>query len=591
MNTILQGLIISLSLIGINSIFLIIGIKYQTNSKAAPAMIKQGGLGYAFVFLGVLISEMGLDSGEIVMAAPGAICILFEIKNAVVIYKDIKVLNKEKKAYKAYGVIMPSRDDREKDRIVQSDSYKEAKSKAGKSANARYDEEKERLKNANALMNTFMTIAKDSTADKFVDSLIYGNLNAAEYSFKEFKDLNGVEKKLQDVYSTGTFVYTAPIKELITKISFSIQNLENHCNGFLVGDVLIGMKEKEVVVNNDEGIKICGHIDGDIRLGLKFDGEIVADGYYIVPIDGLDAGKIGLKEVHSSSSQKIVFKLFSDKMVDLHKCELIILDSNIWVAGKGYEIKKKVTAQNEAVMQENVERVAGKTKKEKDIVKTKNEKKDISNVKTTRNKKVPASKSISKKKRVIYLDNAIASLLLKNVSDELVNKAVKNKFSFVLELIDDPLTFDYTCDENKTIIKIKERHEMYISDDFGLIGVSEFAGGILKTALVKQNSQTEQLPQVAVNLWAMVSKTLEKCYLENIFDKLDDECGIMIRCKSSGENKIDVKTEIVSGKDRPDLMCVSAITGGKVKARPYDDEFHDRMMEEMNQLINSDIDD
>lgn len=35
-------------------------------------MIKQGGLGYAFVFLGVLISEMGLDSGKIVMAVPGA---------------------------------------------------------------------------------------------------------------------------------------------------------------------------------------------------------------------------------------------------------------------------------------------------------------------------------------------------------------------------------------------------------------------------------------------------------------------------------------------------------------------------------------
>ena len=338
MSTLIKGLIISRGCGVVNLIFLFIGIQYESDSKAALAVIKQACLGIGFSILGFLISEMGLDSGEMVMAVPGAICILFEIKNTIVICKDIKAFNKEKKAYEAYGVIMPSRDDREKDRKVQLENYNEAKAKAGKSANKRYDEEKEKLKNVNSLVNTCMDVTKKGIADKFVDSLIYGNLNAAKRSFKEFRDLNSVEKKLKDIYSTGTFVYTAPRKELINKISFSIQDLKNHCNGFLVGDVIIGMKEKEIVVSNEEGIKICGRIDGDIRLGLKFDGEIVADGYYTIPIDGLDAEKIGLKEVNSSPSQKIVFKLLLDKMIDPHKCELIILDSNIWVAGKGYQI-------------------------------------------------------------------------------------------------------------------------------------------------------------------------------------------------------------------------------------------------------------
>lgn len=145
-----------------------------------------------------------------------------------------------------------------------------------------------------------------------------------------------------------------------------------------------------------------------------------------------------------------------------------------------------------------------------------------------------------------------------------------------MDLIELPYMFIFTSDEENWIVKAMQRGELYSHDDSGI----EAASVVVNKA--SGEGQVKATPELGENMGAFfqacrnISSYIQEKGLETLYAELDpEEAGIMLSM-----NGDELTYKVVSGKERPDMMCTT-LFGGPTMCRPYMDDFMARSEMEM----------
>ena len=145
-----------------------------------------------------------------------------------------------------------------------------------------------------------------------------------------------------------------------------------------------------------------------------------------------------------------------------------------------------------------------------------------------------------------------------------------------MDLIELPYMFIFTSDEENWTVRAMQRGEFYSHDDSGI----ESARVVVNKA--SGEGEVKATPELGENMGAFfqacrnISNFIQEKGLEALYGNLDpEEAGIMLAM-----NGDDLTYKVVSGKERPDMMCTT-LFGAPTMCRPYMDDFWKRSEMEM----------
>lgn len=143
---------------------------------------------------------------------------------------------------------------------------------------------------------------------------------------------------------------------------------------------------------------------------------------------------------------------------------------------------------------------------------------------------------------------------------------------FTIDLIDFPYLLIFTSDDEEYSLKAMLRGEIYFHNEMGI----EYGSLVVnkKSLTCEKNASTQDLED-NMDLFYHICRNLS-CYIQD--NNLDEVCadfdpekeGILLYVEDD-----TLKYKIVSGCDRPDMMCAT-LKGECVMTRPYMDEFESR---------------
>lgn len=145
-----------------------------------------------------------------------------------------------------------------------------------------------------------------------------------------------------------------------------------------------------------------------------------------------------------------------------------------------------------------------------------------------------------------------------------------------VDLIELPYLFFFSADEKSRTVKAVQRGEMYSHDESmgierGTITVDKETGEGSIRATQELGENMGAFFHACLNL----SKWMQDKQLELLYAKLDpEEAGIRLTVENGA-----LQYKVVSGKERPEMMC-STLFGGTVMMRPYMDDFINRSARE-----------
>ena len=145
-----------------------------------------------------------------------------------------------------------------------------------------------------------------------------------------------------------------------------------------------------------------------------------------------------------------------------------------------------------------------------------------------------------------------------------------------MDLIELPYMFIFTSDKENWTVRAMQRGELYSHDDSGI----ESARVVVNKA--SGEGEVKATPELGENMGAFfqacrnISSFIQEKGLETLYEDLDpEEAGIMLAM-----NGDDLTYKVVSGKERPEMMCTT-LFGAPTMCRPYMDDFWERSEMEM----------
>lgn len=140
-----------------------------------------------------------------------------------------------------------------------------------------------------------------------------------------------------------------------------------------------------------------------------------------------------------------------------------------------------------------------------------------------------------------------------------------------MDLIELPYMFIFTSDEKNWTVRAIQRGELYTHDGSGV----EYAKVVINKA--SGEGEGESTPDLGENMGLFfhacrnISRFIQDKGLEHLYEDLDpEEAGIMLAM-----NGDDLTYKVVSGKERPEMMCTT-LFGDPTMCRPYMEDFWER---------------
>ena len=145
-----------------------------------------------------------------------------------------------------------------------------------------------------------------------------------------------------------------------------------------------------------------------------------------------------------------------------------------------------------------------------------------------------------------------------------------------MDLIELPYMFIFTSDEENWTVKAMQRGELYSHDDSGIESASVVVNKASGEGQVKATRELGENMGAFFQACRNISNFIQDKGLEALYADLDpEEAGIMLTMKGD-----DLTYKVVSGKERPDMMCTT-LFGAPTMCRPYMDDFMSRSAMEM----------
>lgn len=145
-----------------------------------------------------------------------------------------------------------------------------------------------------------------------------------------------------------------------------------------------------------------------------------------------------------------------------------------------------------------------------------------------------------------------------------------------MDLIELPYMFIFTSDDENWTVRAMQRGEIYNHDDSGI------ESGNVVVNKVSGEGQVKATRELGENMGAFfqacrnISSFIQEKGLESLYAELDpEEAGIMLSM-----NGDELTYKVVSGKERPDMMCTT-LFGAPTMCRPYMDDIMARSAMEM----------
>lgn len=165
----------------------------------------------------------------------------------------------------------------------------------------------------------------------------------------------------------------------------------------------------------------------------------------------------------------------------------------------------------------------------------------------------------------VYVDAEVMGALLNRETDTVVEK----KQDMAIEFIDAaPLTAEVVYDGENAEISMYARDEMHTNSSLALHGTAS-------NGEVTVDDGDEDTVNIGYDLAESVNKYLaEKKMIEECLALDSEKSGILFELDDEA-----IVASIVSGKDRPDMLC-RTLFGGVQMMRPYSDEIEEQFMRE-----------
>ena len=145
-----------------------------------------------------------------------------------------------------------------------------------------------------------------------------------------------------------------------------------------------------------------------------------------------------------------------------------------------------------------------------------------------------------------------------------------------MDLIELPYMFVFTSDEENWTVKAMQRGELYSHDDSGIESARVVVNKASGEGEVKATRELGENMGAFFQACRNISSFIQDKGLETLYADLDpEEAGIMLAM-----NGDDLTYKVVSGKERPDMMCTT-LFGAPTMCRPYMDDFMSRSALEM----------
>ena len=137
-----------------------------------------------------------------------------------------------------------------------------------------------------------------------------------------------------------------------------------------------------------------------------------------------------------------------------------------------------------------------------------------------------------------------------------------------MDLIELPYMFIFTSDDENWTVRAMQRGEIYSHDDSGIESGSVVVNKVSGEGQVKATRELGENMGAFFQACRNISSFIQEKGLEPLYAELDpEEAGIMLSM-----NGDELTYKVVSGKDRPDMMCTT-LFGAPTMCRPYMDDF------------------
>jgi TPR repeat protein len=145
-----------------------------------------------------------------------------------------------------------------------------------------------------------------------------------------------------------------------------------------------------------------------------------------------------------------------------------------------------------------------------------------------------------------------------------------------MDLIEIPYMFIFTSDEENWTVKAMQRGELYSHNDSGIVSASVVMNKVSGEGKVQTNRELAENMPALLQACRNISSFIQEKGLEELYADLDpEEAGILLSMDGG-----ELKYKVVSGKERPDMMCTT-LFGTPTMCRPYMDDFMSRSALEM----------